>query len=74
MSISDNVNVNYLKPAAVKSISRGAQNMKSLRTEIAALLKVKGHPNIVSLYDVYVGMYGCGTAFEVDPEGIRHYQ
>uniref|UniRef100_A0A7S3V2G6 Protein kinase domain-containing protein n=1 Tax=Aplanochytrium stocchinoi TaxID=215587 RepID=A0A7S3V2G6_9STRA len=40
---------------AVKIISREVQKPLALRAEIEALLKVRGHPNIVSLYDVYVG-------------------
>lgn len=40
---------------AVKKISRMSQSEKTLRTEIEALLRIKGHPNIVSLFDVFVG-------------------
>jgi len=39
---------------AVKKISRRNQDIRNLRTEISALLKVNGHPNIVELYDVFV--------------------
>jgi len=39
---------------AVKQISRQNQEVKTLRQEIAALLKVNGHPNIVQLYDVFI--------------------
>mmetsp|Transcript_20000 Transcript_20000/g.32987 ORF Transcript_20000/g.32987 Transcript_20000/m.32987 type:complete len:399 (-) Transcript_20000:55-1251(-) len=39
---------------AVKRISRQNQDVRTLRQEIAALLKVNGHPNIVKLYDVFI--------------------
>jgi len=42
------------RDVAVKRISRQNQDVKTLRTEVEALLKVQGHPNIVSLYDVFI--------------------
>lgn len=50
---------------AVKRISRKIQGDKTLRTEIEALLRVKGHPNIVSLYDVFVGHEHVTLAMEL---------
>lgn len=38
---------------AIKRIRRALARPATLKTEIRALRKVKGHPNIVQLYDVY---------------------
>jgi len=38
---------------AIKRIRRALTRPATLKTEIRALRKVKGHPNIVQLYDVY---------------------
>jgi len=39
---------------AVKQIPRQGQSNRVLKQEIKASIKVKGHPNIVDLYDVFV--------------------
>jgi serine/threonine protein kinase len=41
------------RKVAVKRIARSKTRMDTLKTEIRALLKVSGHPNIVELYDVF---------------------
>jgi len=41
------------QPVAIKRIKRSLARPITLKTEIRALRKVKGHPNIVQLYDVY---------------------
>jgi len=39
---------------AVKKVSKKLTRVDSLKTEVEALRKVSGHPNIVNLYDVYL--------------------
>lgn len=41
------------QPVAIKRIRRALARPATLKTEIRALRKVKGHANIVQLYDVY---------------------
>lgn len=53
------------RQVAVKRISRHNQDVKALRTEIEALLRVQGHPNIVSLYDVFIDENAVILAMEL---------
>jgi len=53
------------KPVALKRISRAGQSDKTLQTEVEALLLVKGHPNIVSLYEVFIGRERVFLAMEL---------
>lgn len=42
------------KPCAVKLIKRSSTSEERLATEIAILERLRGHPNIVGLYDVFI--------------------